>query len=446
MRVLQIQQSVKDSVRVIEIAPPAETETPSMSVAEAVARHTIGATMESATATNFETRHGHDDTLSQSDDGTNTPLKLDSGELNLDHIESNTNGQQVHASVLAVTPGTTPVSSADHAAASPSVPHTDALMVGGGPDASQSSQSDPHGLTTAPTTAPTAVSAPEPIVAPAPEPTSLPEAANLVSDDNGPDALQPSNASGALPDDSNRKIGDPEPPETHESASAQTPPDAVQGANASAALPGTHESASTQTPPDAVQGANASAALADYPNRNASSSGSSEPRNSAPNDQPSVVVHLPHEPGENVTGSHPGSTDPNATTTNAEDLTHERVSFDHIGEDVVYPPTGTLTPEDDIPYPLPAAVGTDALVSGIHAGAADDIVDFEAIISIAHAHAAPEAFDPTLWRPPGADAQGGHDFCSSQPPHADVDHLDLPGPDQSSHEEHQITPAHHVDI
>jgi hypothetical protein len=262
MQALQSQRSAKSSVKVVEIAPDTEARTAPVSVAAAIASHTIGGTTSSADATSSQSGHGADDALSASDEGTNASLRLESVESNLDHIESNATGEQVHRSVPAGIVGPTPVSSADHAAPAP-LAHVDASTTGSGDDTSLVSQSDPRGPTGAPAPEPTATHAPEPAVALAPEATAIPEPADSASDH---DAVQGANASAELPEDSNRNAADPHAPESADSASDHTPPHASQGANASADVPGdsnrnaadphapeSADSASDHIPPHAAQ-------------------------------------------------------------------------------------------------------------------------------------------------------------------------------------------------
>jgi hypothetical protein len=423
MQALQSQQSVRNSVKVIEIAPDTEEHSAPVSVAAAVAGHTIGATTWNAVTTSSQSRQ--DDAFSVSEEGTNASLKLETVESNLDHVESSADVVQVYHRIPAVgIVGTTPVSPADDTGAAPAA-HAGGLTTGGGGDTSLVPQSDQHGPSTASVPGPTAAPAPESIVAPAPEPTAAPETRASVPDDTSPNAVQGgANAAADVPKDSSRNAADPH-------------------------APGTGDSGPDDTPPDAVQGANASAEAPDGSNRNATDPNAPGTGDSASDDTSLNGVQSSHEPAENAADADRGPADPNLTDPHLEDLADGRPSFNDPDEDVVYPPTGTLTSEDDMSYPLPAAATPEADVFGhvLRMSMADDIVDLEAMsLSGAVDASATEPFDPTLTRPAEPDDHGGHDIYSPVPQDADLGHFDLLSLDQDTHQDKTITPVNDLDI
>jgi hypothetical protein len=398
MQALQSNRFAKRNINVVEIAPVEQAGTASVTLAAAVAAHALaGASWSPDASPSSRFGDDEDEVLASSDGSANAPLKLDSAEYNLNFIETRYERDQAQRSesAAAIVEAAADVSAAggrSAAAGETRSVHADDRVADSSNAASPASQPDP-GLGS--------------------------ETRNpAVTAATTPAALEPAAAAPGSPEPV--VVSDPTPTPVGTDAEEGTPADPPLGAEPVIEPPSSAGGPETANPTPIGSGADAGVPDAE---------------------QTSEL------PGEIAAPSASGAAVAD-TTEPVEDPADDGSSFSDPGEDVVYPPTGSFTSDDDLPYPLPLAAASEAdgLGAILRMSLAGEIVDFEAMsYSADHAMLTAEPFDPILMRAGGPDGLEHQDFHGS-PEHADAGHREKPMPQQDTHQDETVTPVHDLDL
>jgi hypothetical protein len=414
IQALQGNRFAKRNVNVVEIPPVEPGATAAVSVAAALAAHTIaGPSWNTEVSRSSESREDDEGPLAPSEEAANAPLKLDSAEFNLNYIESNEDREQAHrappaaADIIGTGAGAILSTHAESRTAEGGNAGGPAAPAGAGPE--------PEARDTVAVPTPPAPAAPEPVAA-APEPVvTTPEPVVVFRPSPGEEPRGPEEGPPSEPPPATDPVM---PPPAGDVAAPVEEPPASQYAPTSNPDP----AAPDQEP----------AGEAEWPGQEETASDDSLPE----------AEPLASEPGETAPLPAADASDPD------EDAEPGGSSFSDPGEDVIYPPTGGFTSDDDVPYPLPLAAVPEANGFGaiLQLGMADEIVDFEAMRSGDADHAAwsAEPFDPVLMGTGGPDGLGQFGFGGLLQD-AEPNHFEKPTPHHDDHEDDPVVSIHDLD-
>ena len=477
MQALQGNRFAKHNINVVEIPIVKQAESASVTVAAAVAANAVaGASLSAGASPVSRFREDQEGSLASSEGLADAPLKLDDAEFDLNSLETDETDQThpaaaiVHAAIempaaadRSTSPGATRPVHADgrgvdgsNAGSPVSQPET----------GSQSETRNP--ATTPPTSANPAALQPTAVVPEAPEPVvvadPLPRPVETADVEQGTPSNPPLGADPAIePPLSAPDAENPSPtPSPVETADAEqgTPSNPPLGADpAIEPLSSAPDAEIPRLTPHPMETADAEQGMPSNPPTGAdpatgspSSAGDAEataPRltESGAGDNLPDAEQVWDATSEIAAPAASGGVDSGATEP-GEDLADNGSAFSDPGEDVVYPPTGGFTSDDDLEYPLPlaAAPQVNGLSDILQLSLADEIVDFESMSSSAdHATLMAEPFDPILMRAGGPDGLEQHGFPGPAQP-VDPGHREKLTPHHETDQDETVTTAHDLDL
>jgi hypothetical protein len=408
LQALQGIRGMGDRINVIEIAPDTDEHKAPISVATAVAGHAVADMHWSVENASISHQHGEQNVLPAADEANSGPYKLDSVEFNLDYIQAEAGKYENHhgSPVTGIVNGTL-VSATGGSGLEPPA-HTDAVPTGSASGNSLATPPDPMAPSLAPAPPPPAANASEPAVLLAAGSSQAPERPIDATDATLTPAAQDLEKACAPEFRPDGSVADP-----HAAAPAEGAP------NSQAGQSGADQSRADQS-------------ATDQNNADESKAEQNQAEDSPAHHSPADTARASEKTGDTGSTLEAAVPDPQTAGLKDQDSADRKSSFSEPGADVAYAPTGTFTPEHDVPYPLPAAAApeVDALRGVLHMSLADEVVDLEAILSH-HADRiqATETFDPLMLRPLGPNGHEWHDVHGTPPQNMDLGHPDLSGAD-----------------